>query len=373
MTLDASGNLSIGNTSASGKVHITGGSSGADLLFLNTSGATTKYAFKITGAATDYFTLRRNHPTGGDLDIMSWTYGGNVGIGTTSPGSKLEINGDGNFKVASGNVGYSLTSNTTAYSFYLNSVDNSYRIYSSIGASDRVILTSSGNVGIGTTSPSTTLHTFGRIRSSNTNTSGAGDAAGVYELGDNSNGFWRGAANSITVAGNYTHIGGYDGIIFTSSNASIGSQSERMRITSGGNVGIGTTSPTSKLHVFNSAGPSIITNETYNGITSLWNSSDGSIVIFGSTSNHPLAFYSNNAERMRITSGGNVLVGTTTDSGAKFQVNGTMQTSNVVVAGIPAPTDYGAGKFKLSSVYTLGGVNYVKIEIDGTVYTIQLQ
>jgi hypothetical protein len=146
-----------------------------------------------------------------------------------------------------------------------------------------------------------------------------------------------------------------------------------MRITSGGNVGIGTTSPTSKLHVFNSAGPSIITNETYNGITSLWNSSDGSIVIFGSTSNHPLAFYSNNAERMRITSGGNVLVGTTTDSGAKFQVNGTMQTSNVVVAGIPAPTDYGAGKFKLSSVYTLGGVNYVKIEIDGTVYTIQLQ
>jgi len=117
------------------------------------------------------------------------------------------------------------------------------------GGNNRLNITSSGNVGIGTTSPSTTLHVLGRIRSSNTSTIGTGVASGIYELGDSSNGIWRGDANSTTTAGNFTNIGGYDGIIFTSSNASMGSQNERMRITSSGNVGIGTTSPSYKLSI----------------------------------------------------------------------------------------------------------------------------
>ena len=48
---------------------------------------------------------------------------------------------------------------------------------------------------------------------------------------------------------NFLELGGYDGIIFKSSNNTLDSQSERMRITSTGNVGIGTTSPSEKLDV----------------------------------------------------------------------------------------------------------------------------
>ena len=48
---------------------------------------------------------------------------------------------------------------------------------------------------------------------------------------------------------NLLELGGYDGIVFKSSNTVLDSQAERMRITSSGNVGIGTTSPLGTLHV----------------------------------------------------------------------------------------------------------------------------
>ncbi len=48
---------------------------------------------------------------------------------------------------------------------------------------------------------------------------------------------------------NLLELGGYDGIVFKSSNTVLDSQAERMRVTSSGNVGIGTTSPSYKLTV----------------------------------------------------------------------------------------------------------------------------
>jgi hypothetical protein len=74
-----------------------------------------------------------------------------LGVGTNSPATRFEVNGDGAFRVSSGNVGYSLASGADAYSFYFNDADNSYRIYSSIGTADRMILSSSGNLGLGVT------------------------------------------------------------------------------------------------------------------------------------------------------------------------------------------------------------------------------
>ncbi len=82
---------------------------------------------------------------------------------------------------------------------------------------------------------------------------------------------------------------------------------EYMRITSSGNVGIGTSSPTQGKLVVSNSGPSIIAlRETSVGVNSYWNASDGSATYFGNDSNHPLAFVTNATERMRITSGGNV-------------------------------------------------------------------
>jgi hypothetical protein len=145
-----SGSVGIGNSSPSGKLHLTGASSSADLLFLNTSGANTNFALKITGAASDYLTIRRNHPSGGDLDIMSFTYGGNVGIGTTSPSARLHtevaVEGTGTGAVA-------LIAKTS------NGVNDIFRWFD--GSTQLGVFKNNGNVGIKTTSPGAALHVVG--------------------------------------------------------------------------------------------------------------------------------------------------------------------------------------------------------------------
>ena len=86
----------------------------------------------------------------------------------------------------------------------------------------------SGNAGIGTTSPSTKLEISGHTRLSSTG----------YRLE------FANANVAITRDANNLVLGGYDNIIFKSSNTGIASQTERMRIGSTGRIGINTSSLT---------------------------------------------------------------------------------------------------------------------------------
>ena len=137
-------------------------------------------------------------------------------------------------------------------------------------------ITSTGNVGIGTTSPGYTLDVNGSIHSTNITIADA-----IYHEGDTNNYIqfhtndqWRvvtgGAerlevnSTQVTVANNlqvngsiYTsqyiyHTGDTNTYMRFPSNDTISwntAGSERMRINSSGNIGIGTTAPTNKLHV----------------------------------------------------------------------------------------------------------------------------
>jgi hypothetical protein len=88
---------------------------------------------------------------------------------------------------------------------------------------------------------------------------------------------------------------------------------EAMRIDSSGNVGIGTTSPGKKLVIADANTLELNVQRTSVGGANTFIRSGGNASTIGSATDHPLGLSTNNTERMRIDSSGNVLVGTGTN------------------------------------------------------------
>jgi hypothetical protein len=186
-----------------------------------------------------------------DTTKMTLDASGNLGIGV-SPGAKLHVNGaiwGGADGVTAGFIklwGASATNDGNVYN------DATYGVRLDTNSNARPIridgsyLYVSGNVGIGTSTLFAKLTAFGVLRAA------TADGTGVVSVGDLTGtsvfcGMWRGDVNVLTT-GNYLNLGGYAGIMFSTGAAVIGSQTERMRIDTSGNVGIG-TAPSAKLHI----------------------------------------------------------------------------------------------------------------------------
>jgi hypothetical protein len=114
-----------------------------------------------------------NAPSGTAGNVITFTQAmtldasGNLGIGTTSPGQKLDVNGLGRMRFSSGTgAGHFLDTTSTANRYFVgtDSSAESWRIYDSIATANRIILDSSGNVGIGTSSPASKLDVNGIVR-----------------------------------------------------------------------------------------------------------------------------------------------------------------------------------------------------------------
>lgn len=217
------------------------------------------------------------------------------------------------------------------------------------------IFYNTGNVGIGVSSPSNILHADRSQNSdtailvSNANTGGSATAQYFASNGTNQTQFFhtgtsygtsgileasQGGIFNTTSAGIGLAAAGASGII----RFATGGTTERMRITSGGNVGIGTTSPGARLDVL-AASPSIFVSDNLGAVAEhgfQFNAS-GFGLRGGLTINYNTAelrhwagisgntyfqtFLTNGSERMRIAANGNVGIGTSSP-GRRLQVVG---------------------------------------------------
>ncbi|MDD4976506.1 MAG: tail fiber domain-containing protein, partial [Bacteriovorax sp.] len=165
---------------------------------------------------------------------MTITSAGNIGIGTISPVSQLDVNG-------------ALTIEPGCHPGWVNGVniDNCnggtriQSINSSI-ASDLIINQSGGNVGIGTTAPLFSLEVNGRAKAIS-----LAVASTVGDLVNNAPWYGIGIHNTLDLGGgvgNTLQLASWGGLNFQTGSGA-------MVIKQNGNVGIGTTSPSALLHV----------------------------------------------------------------------------------------------------------------------------
>ena len=360
------GNVGIGTTSPEFDLHIASGATARPVLFLeNTVSGTADPRVLFGDSVEDYsysvglddtsnkfaisYGSTYNNAQAGTNDRLVITEAGNVGIGTTGPGAKLEIENDqpvglyidssygsdhwllkldsiaanpSGFWEASDNINFLLRNSSGDVGVYLKSSGDSYF--------------NGGNVGIGTDSPNYKLD-VGDFSNGNEvirlAVPGSSDASIRFMEGSDVNGmslFFDGGDNNLYIKRHSNSEAGTPVMTFQRDS---------------GNVGIGTTSPGAKLEVFNSGAVNSKLTASGGGAATFIIDGNGDSAlsfhralggerykIYRPSGTSDLRFNNATTDIMSLTSTGNVGIGTDSPN-YKLHVNGAMMvTDNLYIS-----------------------------------------
>ena len=414
MIIDNASNVGIGTTSPSDKLHVVG------LARINTGTYAAGYGLTFQANAETSRTYKMGMVTGGNFAIYDSTAAeqrvvldtsGNVGLGTASPGSKLDVRGANSNNLSDLGAQIVNAVDTTAYAqnngggigfgYVFNSggsvigraavikavkenaTDGNYatslvfaNAANSANTIEKMRLDSSGNLGLGVT-PNVWLSSFRAIQLGQG--SSLWGAATGNNAGFDSNAYVNTSGGSIYVGStSATRYQQNDGkhLWYTSTDPTPTAGNpitftQAMTLDASGNLGVGISPGTStrRLIVYGSTAAATATALALQTSTSGTGSTDGfTMELAGTTAylwnyeNDALLFGTNNAERARITAGGDFLVAkTTSDStvvGCELRLGG----------GINSTRSGSTNATSTMEVYSTGAGAYrFYVAMDGTV------
>jgi hypothetical protein len=328
---DTNNRLGIGTASPAHTLHVEKSIGSNDLVYLNNLGATASDVLRLNTAGVGSGT--------NVLDVQS---------GSTT---HLVVNG-------AGVIGMGINSSLGAYNSRLVVAGNVTQLSNNAYEPQQII------IGASATANAAPYFIFRRARGTYTAPTvlSNGDALGSLLYGGYSGTAYvdTGSITSV-VDGTVTSTNVPSALVF---NTGVSSGIERMRINSTGNVGIGTSNPTQKLTVRGGRSVFQANSETYS-LQLEYGAGTGQYYIGATNSADPDLVFSNVAgtERMRITSAGNVGIGTSSPTSKLTVTQGTAGATSVVFNGVASryTFDFNGGG---ASYFDQASLNFRKF--DGT-------